>query len=177
MNSKEKQIELIQSELNNIPWLVRKYKRLFFELEKTEIESASYYALFKASRRYDETKGYKFSTYADRSIRHEIFQLAKQKGLDTVSLEHPVEGMGNVTIADTFVLNDFSSRLIEHIDNKDKVNEIMSVLTHRERELVTNYFFYELEQHEIAEKLNMHSNSVNRAIRIAKQKIRNNYLH
>jgi RNA polymerase sigma-E/F/G factor len=167
VNSEERQIELIQSEIRQIPWLVKKYKRLFFELDRAEIESSCYFALFKASRRYDESKGYKFKTYADRCIRHEIFELAKKRGLDTVSLEHPVKGLEMVTIGETIVIDDFSNKIADKI----LVEEIFKLLNERERKLFVDYFFYGMEQWEIGEKLGMHSNSINRLIRIAKKKV------
>lgn len=164
---------MIQSQLKQIPWLVNKYKRLFFDLDRADIESAAFFALFKASRRYDDTKGIKFGTYADRCIRHEIFQLAKKRGLDTVSLDTPVEGIPDVKIVDTFVVDDFTA----HLFNEIQVQEILSLLKDREKKMFVEFFMHGLEQWEIGSRYNLHTNSVHRIIRETKKKIRDNFTH
>lgn len=71
--------------------------------------------------------------------------------------------------------SDIESNLIDQIDRKDKINEIMRLISKLEphdRELITNLLVYEKTERELAKQLNVSQNAINKRKKTILKKIR-----
>jgi RNA polymerase sigma factor (sigma-70 family) len=173
--SEKEQIELIEKHLKLTRFLIRKWKRIFYELEQTEIESASYYALFKATINYNPTKGIKFSSYVFKCIKNQVLQLAKKKGLPMLSLDLDLSSDKDETINlyDLIV----TASPIEVIENKMYIEYLLSFCNEQEKKYLIEYYMNKEKQSELAKEDGYCYQNIARVIAQAKRRIRKNALH
>jgi RNA polymerase sporulation-specific sigma factor len=144
-----------------------------------EIESAALLGLTKASRKFEESKGTKFSCYAAMAIKNEIrtmirsdkwyyerngvsyrvFSLNTQVGTETSRSE----------IQD---LIEDSENIEESIINNISINEALSVLTQREKRIIYLHFYKNLSQKDISKVVNLSQPQVSKIIRNSLSKMR-----
>lgn len=174
-NTEEVQIELIEKHLKLTRYLIRKWKHVFFELERTEIESASYYALFRASVNYKAEKGMKFTTYLYQCIKNQILQLANKKGLETLSLDYDLSSDHDETINMYDII--ITASPIEVVENKIYLEYLLSFCNDQEKKYLVEYYMNKTKQAELAKEDGYCYQNIARVIEQAKRRIRKNALH
>lgn len=97
-------------------------------IEYDDIVSMAYIGLMKAANTFDETKGFKFATYAAVCIENEIKMVLRKKIHYTVSFEEPIDEGEYITIEDVIKdSSDFEETLLEH-DNLQYAMRYLSPL-------------------------------------------------
>lgn len=139
-----------------------------------EIESACLFGLFKATATFDETKGFKFGTYAARIINNEIMmEIRKHK--NSRMRDVPASGLRlshlirNNTEKDFSLIEDSEWFAIEdptrsEVDNVDFAHWLLDALTDFERNVVEAFYFHGMNQREISELLDTSQSYVSRII-------------
>lgn len=142
--------------------------------------------LIKAANTFDESKGYKFSTYAGSCIRIEILQHIRKEfsnkgkaNYNTISLDEPIYSNSEnkeIPLIDTLYSNvDIEEEIIKK-EEKELLYKALSKLKEKEL-LVMNYYYglngyEELKQKEIAEKIGVTQTQVYRIIKKSINKIK-----
>ncbi len=146
-----------------------------------EIKSTAFLGLVEAVRRFDETKGFKFSTYAipviegriKREFRDDKWYFKKRgEAHEILSLNVMIKGTdeGKPTeLQDN--LEDVNYRE-EDVINSLLVRELFKRLTQKEKEVISLYFFNGLSQYQIGKKVNYSQTSVARTIARSLSKMR-----
>lgn len=145
--------------------------------------------LVKACRTYDKEKGYTFSTYAYKVIKHEILRELKKENTEirksnknTISLNTLLSFDGNeeITLQDK-IPDDFN--LEEHIETKEeneKLYTMIKTLTKKEQETICLYYGIgckSLNGREIAEKLGVSRELIYKRKERALEKLRYRLTH
>lgn len=79
LRSIEERNQLVEDNMRLVNMVVWKYCRHFLPYtEHDELQSAGYIGLIQAATRFDETKGFKFSTYASAMIRGYIYRYVRE---------------------------------------------------------------------------------------------------
>lgn len=133
-------ISLVENHLKLAKRVIRKWRSIFYDLDPTDIESAVYFALFKASLKYDESKG-KFSTYAWRCMEIEVYRLARTrlpKDAEVISLFQPIKKQkkDSMQVVDTI---DANSNVIA-LEDKLILQECIQAMNQEERYLFVSYY-------------------------------------
>lgn len=116
------------------------------------------FALCKAARSFNETKGFKFSTYAWTCLNHEVWNIKNRERSVTqvLSLDETVPDTDGLTYVDIIPSDeDMESDIIDMVckfDNK-KLLQLYDKLKPLHREIIYLYFVEELKQTEIADKI------------------------
>ena len=148
-------------------------------LEKEEVLSVALLGLTKAAASFDESKGYKFSTYASSVIRNEILmELRKTKKHQTdYSLDAEVQGfksneMENLTLLDMISCKD---NPFESVENADLLPSLISCLSEREKNCILLSIVEEKKQEEVSRILGISQSYVSRCMKSGITKIRKAY--
>lgn len=171
--------------LENMPLVYYFAKKLVIfwnDSDYEDIVSEGNFGLLKAILSFDESKNIKFSTYASRCIKNEIFMYFRKekKHLSNISLDEPIatDDEGNkLTLADKVPksTNDFTEQIAKQIE-EDKmfieiINIILNLLGPRYRSIIL-WEIAGMEQKDMALALNISPTYVSKLKRRAKHKIR-----
>ena len=163
--------------------LARKVAYQYYKMAKNkysydEIESAAFMGLIKAAKRFDETRGVKFSTYAMPTIKGEIQVMFRddkwyfvRRGVpqEMLSTNFVIDPSNNTEMQD--VLED-EENLEENLVNKITVKKLFELLTERDKRIVYLYFYKRLSQCQISEIVNLSQVSVSRIIKDSLNKMK-----
>lgn len=80
MNAKDTINRLVEENQRLAYYLAHRWAKKLtrYPLTQNEIESDCLYGLFKAARTFDESKGYRFATYATHCINNEVLQTLRK---------------------------------------------------------------------------------------------------
>lgn len=143
-----------------------------------EIESTAYMGLIRAANNFDESKGFKFSSYAiptiageiKRMIRDDKWYFPKRFTPNTIiSLNVIIEDTNGIEMQDT--LEDECSTE-ENLVNSIFVSELFNLLTDHEREVMYLYFYKDKTQCDIAKIENISQVQVSRVINRSLKKMK-----
>lgn len=148
--------------------------------ELDELLSVSTLALHKAATKFDESKGYEFSTYAITLIKYALFEFTRKdkwyfqrtvkKGVEKfvkverVSTSTVISEDGNkdLTIEDS--LED-KENFYEEIEDKHIVEYLLGTCTERERNILEGYFFDRKSQSQLSREFKTSQSFISLVIR------------
>ena len=163
--------------------LARKIAFQFYRNSKSkysydEIESTAFLGLIEAANNFDESRGFKFSTYAIPVITGRVKRMFRddkwyfiRRGVphEMRSLNFIIDTENNVELQD--ILED-EVNIEENVTNEITVKKLLASLTERDRNIVYLYYFKRLKQMEIAEIMNITQLSVSRIIKKSFEKMK-----
>ena len=135
-----------------------------------ELESTAYMGLIRAAKNFDESKGFKFSTYAMPTIKGEIQRMFRddkwyfiKRGVPQtmLSLNAVIGCEENTEMQD--ILED-QEDVEENLINSILVSELFEFLTKREKQVMYLYYYMHLSQTEIAKNIECSQAHVSRII-------------
>ena len=159
------------------------------EGENEELYSAGLDGLLKAIRTFDDSKSYKFSTYAVKCIKNSILMDIRKKSAKknqtekyTISYNEILKSGGvtddSINLEKTLILEDHHS-FVDDVINKEEVKEVMKNFKHltpAQQICLRCSLYYERmsknELNEISEKLDMSTYYFVRNVFNAKRKLR-----
>ena len=146
------------------------YRKLQEKYTYDELESTAYMGLIKAANNFNESKGFKFSTYAIPTIRGEISRMCRddkwyfiKRGVPQTMLSlNAVIGCEENTEMQDILENqeDVEGNLINSI----LISELFELLTKREKQVMYLYYYMHLSQTEIAKNIECSQAHVSRII-------------
>lgn len=148
---------------DNLPLAVSISKKFIKSNTSREFDDVFQYScigLIKAVDKFDNTLGFKFSTYAYRLIEGEIINNVnrkEEKTVDTVRIDDYVNGYEGQTIQDTLV--DESIGEYEFIGN-DNFNRLLKGLTRKQTRVIQLRFGNDLRRVETSRFLNITKQAV-----------------
>lgn len=143
-----------------------------------EIESTAFLGLIEAAKNFDESKGFKFSTYAmpviagrvKRMYRDDKWYFVKRGVRHNMgSLNFVIDNENNTELQD--ILED-EVNIEEDVTNKLLLKKLLALLNDRDRNILYLYYFKKLKQREIAEIMHITQVSVYRIIKASLNKMR-----
>lgn len=149
---------LIESNIRLVFLLIKKYFPTVHD--KEELASIGFLGLIKACRAFDPEKGYRFATFASRSILNEIgmhFRREKKRSSD-VSLTQPIAKNKN---GDELYLEDVVSdptdvtQGIEKAEEKELLRVAVRHMDSRDRKLVKLRYGANLTQMQVGKRLSI----------------------
>ncbi|WP_077327122.1 RNA polymerase sporulation sigma factor SigK [Virgibacillus siamensis] len=175
--------KLIEHNLRLVAHIVKKFENTGEDME--DLISIGTIGLIKGIESYSTDKGTKLATYAARCIENEILMhlRALKKVKKDVSLHDPIgqDKEGNeISLID--ILEAENQNIIEYIQLNmeiDKMNEYLSILDAREREVIIYRYglnnHNEMTQREIAQMLDISRSYVSRIEKRALMKVFHEY--
>lgn len=171
---------LIERNLRLVAHVAKKYAG--FGEEQEDLISVGTIGLMKGIMTYQPHKGSRLATYAARCIDNELLMLfrARKKIHREVSLFEPIgtDREGN-EIHFLDVCEQEQSDIVEQIDQKDKISELLraiQVLTPREKEIIFHryglYGYQEMTQQEIGDLFGISRSYVSRIEKKALMKMK-----
>lgn len=159
-------------------------KKLHLGFRFDELKDIGMIGLIKGVKSFDESKGYKPSTYLYQCIRNEIGNFLRHEqtsscsnGLPTISLDEVISEDNNLTLKD--IIKDKNIDIENDLMNKElicKVYEQINNFKERDKEIICHYFgvlgFEHLKQKQLSKKFNISQTQVSRIINKALKKIK-----
>ena len=149
-------MNLIEDNLKLVHMVAQEYKGRGIEYD--DLVSTGNIGLVKAAQTYDESKGYKFSTYGAYCIRNQIKMLfrdtiGKKNDIVIKSFDEPVYGEGEKTKFEDTISDDseFEKRFEEHED----LIKAFNVLDDREKSVIDLVFSHGKTQQQTGEILGL----------------------
>ena len=133
-----------------------------------------FYKMYKDKNKLAHVKDAK--SYLFRSLRNRLINIYNKTSRISPFTDEEIPFTTNVTILDTLISNEDSEKL------KQTVSELLDELTPRQREAIYLRYMQEMDYEDIAELLNMNSNSarrlVHRGVKVLREKksISNRYI-
>ncbi len=148
-------------------------------LEKEEVKGFALLGLVKAATTFDESKGYKFSTYAVPVTRNEILMELRKVGkfqgkisLDAEFKSSEEQYEGASTLLEILPCRE---KGFEVVENSDLIPSLLAHVNSREREAIILTVLSENTQKEAAQKMNVTQTCVSRNVRSGVRKMREKY--
>lgn len=154
------------------------YKNFKSKYTYEELESTAFLGLIEAAKNFDESRGFKFSTYAIPVITGRVKRMFRddkwyfiRRGVphEIRSLNFIIDTEHNVELQD--ILED-EVNIEENVINEITVKKLLASLTERDRNIVYLYYFKRLKQIEIAEIMNITQISVYKIIKKSLEKMK-----
>lgn len=143
-----------------------------------DIKQQAYNAFLKAIEGYDDSKGYKFTSYLKYPFKNAVRDLRKKDPLnDCESLNTPVNDENEDTEFLYFVADEHSTDFMEQVDNdefKRIVHNAVDSLPEAEREAIQEYFFNGKTYADIARQKNKSVERIRQATARALKALRKN---
>lgn len=150
--------------------------------EKEDLLQIAYTQLTIAANRFDEAKGFKFSTFAVSYIKNGLIKYASRDKAYNLRRNEPhhyqicsidvvFDHNGDKPTPAEDILNtgnEFEDKLVNNIDLKASLTS----LDKPEREIIELYYFEDLKQGEIADLLNTSQVQVSRKLKQALEKMK-----
>lgn len=170
--------ELVISHMDMVYFIIKKMG-LYHKLE--DYVDIGMIGLVKAGRDFDETKGYKFSTFAYTYVYREILRQIQTENYHnrkinqmTVPLDKPLTESG-MTLLDTIASDINIEKEVEDIILFEKINEIIDTLNEEDKFTMKSYYelngYEKKNMREVAEILNISKGCVGQRIQKAIKKI------
>ena len=152
--------------------LAHKYYHEYLTHE--DLASVGFIGLVKASKRFDESRGYKFSTLASRCIHGEIIKSFRKKQIPATSLQQPYGEDESLELID-YIRSD--ALVEDEVQIKMDLTAALSILDAREREVILCRFGLNgsgesLSQLAIGERMGLSQVHVGRIEKAALTKLR-----
>ena len=160
--NKQQRDELCEENWKLAEKLTNKYAEIFYSLDRDEIKSIAYMALFIASRNYKPEKGAKFVTYAHKCIECQILRLASENRVNTILVSYDKD-LIRVLHADN---------MIDKTEDRIYAEHLLSYVSPEEQQILRKYYFEGYFMWEIAEENNWCYQNVQRIIRKAQKNIK-----
>ncbi|MEK4702019.1 sigma-70 family RNA polymerase sigma factor [Solibacillus sp. FSL R7-0668] len=170
LTMEQEQLVLSHTKLSH--HLTHKYYHEYLTHE--DLASVGFIGLVKASKRFDESLGYKFSTLAATCIRGEIIKSFRKKQIPATSLHQPYSEDENIELIDCIR----SDALVEdQVQIKMDLTAALTVLDERERDVILYRFGLggsgeSLSQLAVGERMGLSQVHVSRIERAALAKLR-----
>lgn len=154
------------------------YRRTKGKYTYDEIESTAFMGLLKAVKNFNESRGFKFSTYATPTIKGEIQNMFRsdkwyfvKRGVpqEMLSVNFVIDSTNNIEMQD--VLED-EENLEENLVNKMTVKKLFDLLTERDKKIVYLYFYKRLSQCQISDITGLSQTHVSRIIKNSLNKMK-----
>lgn len=149
------------------------------DLEKEEVQGFALLGLTKAAANFDESKGFKFSTYAVPCIRNEILQeLRRVKNYqNTVSLDAEIKELNGCEMENCTLLDMIPDveKGFDVVNNSDLITSLITCVNKCERECLTLIVLEEKRQEEAAQILGISQSYVSRRLNSGIKKVRKAY--
>lgn len=154
------------------------YRRSQEKYTYDELESTAYMGLIKAVNNFDESKGFKFSTYAIPTIKGEVQRMFREdkwyfvrRGVpqEMLSVNFVIDPANNIEMQD--ILED-QEDVEENSINSVLVSELFKLLTKREKQVMYLYYYMDLSQSEISKNTGISQPHVSRIIINSLKKMR-----
>ena len=154
-----------------------------FNLSENEVEDwygLLAFALCKAARGFDESKGYKFSTYAWTCLTHEVWNLHDRKHSleNVVSFDEYVPGTDNLIYRDILPSDyDLEYEVLQNMDeiNSEKLLYRYNKLKPLHKEIIYQHFILDNKQIDIAEKYNVSRQRISKICRDFVEKVKKDF--
>ncbi len=157
--------------------------------DSEDIKQAAYIGLIRATKKYNPNYGFSFMAFARPHIRGEILdQLRREdhisrlqrdkqrKGLYSPpsigSSNNPIFDNGGKRIVYSDILEDKTITGIKKAEEIEEWNHIISILTKRQKIVMTLYFCHEINMKEIGHFMGFSESNVSIIIKAAKEKIK-----
>lgn len=143
---------------------------------KDDLIGSAFLGLVKASKKYDYSKEYKFTTFSSICIMNEIYIYLRKinKTFKCVSLYEKISEDKNGN--ELLIIDTIKSK--ENLEKQTELNEInceifkfINYLNKKERDIFNMRFNLHLKQWQIGEKLNLSQSIISRKIKVIKLKI------
>ena len=172
----KKENYLVTENIKLVYYVINKYYSWLSDDD--DIISAGFLGLVNASRTFDETKGFKFSSFATtciiNSIKGEISKRLKEVNTTSLndSASKELDGVDLIElIADDYDLEDN----FDYIDLKSKVSKCIDILNETEKKVIYLYFGFNGKQYtknEISNIVGISYAKVNNALSLSIRKLR-----
>ena len=144
-----------------------------------ELESQAFLGLVKAANRFDEERGFKFSSFAVPIIRYEIMKTFRDDKwyFSKRGCPHSIASL-NIKIGSEEKQEEIQNLLQDEKDYESEIvdnlliKELSSGLTEEEKEIIYLYYYRSLRQPQIAEIIGLSQVSISRKMRKALSKMR-----
>ena len=178
--------KLITDNINLIYYVLKKY-HLYSELD--EYFDIGMIGLVKGAKTFDESKGYKPSTYLSRCIEHEIFRYIRvqnlpkrNNGQKNISIYDPIcidENGNEKIIIDTIPSDEDIEKDITKQEQREFLYKEILKLKERDKFIICSKYgllgYEELTQEELAEATGISQTQVCRIIKKFKEEVRRKY--
>lgn len=148
-------------------------------MEKEEVQGFALLGLVKAATTFDESKGYKFSTYAVPVIRNEILmelrKVGKFQGKISLDAEFKSSKEQYEKASTLLEILPCREKEFEAVENSDLIPGLLAYVNSREREAIVLTVLAGDAQNEAAQKLSVTQSYVSRCIKSGVKKIREKY--
>lgn len=154
------------------------YRYLKDKYTYDEILSVAYEGLIKAANSFDESKGFKFTSYAfptivgavKRMVRDDKWYFIK-RGVknEMLSLNFVIDNDNNIEMQDTLADEE---NIEEALVNSVLVSELFKLLTKKEKQVMYLYYYNNLSQKEISKCTGMSQSNVSRIMTSALKKMK-----
>lgn len=154
------------------------YRRSKGKYTYDELESTAYMGLIKAANNFDESKGFKFTTYAMPTIKGEIQRMFREDKWyfvkrnvpqEMLSLNFVIDSENNTEMQETLADEE---NIEENSINFVLVSELFKLLTPREKQVIYLYYYMNLSQSEISKNMGMSQPNVSRIMTKSLKKMR-----
>ncbi len=175
--------ELVNNNLRLVGLVIKQFNSTLHAFEIDDIYSAGSLGLLQAARKFDPSKGYKFSTFAMPCIRNQIFMFIRKAdvrrrnvGLN-ISLDDIIlperEHRDAYRLGDLLTAHDSNFKLIEKEETLRELSTIIAKrLAERDQKLIRYRYFDKLSQQETAKRLKLSQAQISRSEKKILKKLR-----
>lgn len=164
-----------------VNYILQKYfnKHMTY-LHKEELIQLGHIGLWKAAKDFDESKGFKFSTYACRKIWGEVARYLKSfygrdegiKGVKKRENGYIIVDITEYNYSNNACFTSKQNNFVEEVINKYDYEKALKSINEREKEILELYYFKEYSQTQISKIYNISQIQVSRILRKAREKMR-----
>lgn len=159
-NNKEQVEALVAANVNLARYVARKSNN-FKELDLADLESATFFGLYKAAKAYDVATGARFSTFAVTCMQNEIRGLLRKKRLNVISYDGQLTE-DEYTLLDFLVApEDIETNVLTN-SRYETVLKVIDALPEKQRNVIRYRYIDGYTQREVASLVNVSQAQVSR---------------